>query len=401
MKWTARVDFWRIDLWRIDHWVACLGIAAPCLAPAASWTLESDAAVSSEYNDNQRLTSEQQEAVWGRHADLDMRILGATPKSDFRLNPKYRLSRFSSAEELDSDVAAMAMSTRLLGERVVSELSLDWRRDTTLTSELEDTGLVQTNKNRITRGAHPYIQYAITERMEGQLRWDYTDVAYEDASLTGLTDYSHRSLAGTLVFKRSSRDSLQADMYASRLDAPEIGNQVMDVGARASFTHAFYERSYGTFTIGAHRVETTQELPGPDFQITRHGFLGSVLLTQERARTTWKAQAQRTIDPSGYGTLVQNDRFDLAVTERLSPYWTIRLDGLYLQNDVLQSPVAFDSRRYARLMAQAFRSLSEEWRVSLRYAYQWQKYASAARGADSNEIGINIAYRFDTKTLYP
>ncbi|MDT8383286.1 MAG: hypothetical protein RRB22_02625 [Gammaproteobacteria bacterium] len=368
---------------------------------AATWDFGYDVALTANFNDNQRLTPESQESIFGHYLDVEAQVVRAAPKSDLTLHPRYRLSRYSKDTGLDNDVVQMDVSTRLLGEKSVSSVTLDWLRDTTLTSELEDTGLIEAEKYRTVRGVHPSYQYQYSERLKSDFLWHYTDVAYQDASLTGLTNYRYQSYSGSLVYAMSSLNSIQADLYGSQLDAPDIGNQVVDTGVRVSISHAFHKQANATFTIGAHQLETTTELPGPDFASTRHGFLGDVAYSQEQLRTSWKLKVQRSIEPSGYGQLVQSDRIDINASERLSPYWTLKIAGLYLQNYALESTQSFDSRQYARLTTSAAWRLSREWQITMRYARQWQKYESASRDADSNEIAVGIAYRLDNQTLHP
>ena len=386
------------------HFVACafcLGVLLPCHAWPANWVMQAESSLRAEYNDNLRLTTTQNDPVLARHLDMDMQLTGATPISEFVLNPKYSVSQYSSKAVRDDDVATMDATTRLHGERSDSELALAWRRDTTLTSELEDTGLIQATKYRTVRGVHPSFHYGLSERMDAQLRWDYTTVSYQNALQTPLTDYRHQAISGTLMAKTGERDSIQLDVYGTRLEAAEIANQVIDAGFQASLTHAFYDRSYGTFTFGTHRVETKQVLPSQDFNSVYRGYSGSVSLTQKRDITLWNMQALRSIDPSGYGQLIQNDKFLLSFYQGISPYWRYGVDGVYLRNMAMERQLSFDARRYARISASLYWTPYRTMQLSFHYSNQWQKYASASHGAESNEVGLSVTCQLDKKTLFP
>lgn len=382
--------------------VGCgLLLFSPGAVWAADWYVDADAELATEFNDNPILSREPDKSVWGRRLDVDMLLAAETALTELRLQPQLTVSRYSGSEDLDNDVAQVTIGTRRHWERTSTALSLDWRRDTTLTSELEDTGFIQTTKPRTLRSAHPSIVYAWSERLDTSFHWDYTDVSYQDALFTGLTDYTHQSLGGAVVFKASSRDRLQAELYGTRFKAPRINNQVTDLGLQTKYRHDWHEYTQVAVTVGMHRVTSELALTGVGYRSEKNGFIGDIALNKNDETTSWRVSMQRTVDPSGSGLLVQNDRFAIDASFHFSPYWTANLNGVYMQNAALQSQLAFDSRRYGRVSAKAIRRLSPNWRLSLQYTYQWHKYLSASQNAEANQVIANISYDMDKRHLYP
>ena len=373
----------------------------PVAAWGADWYMDSAVGLAEEYNNNPRLSLDPEKSVWGQRLNLDMSIAAEMPLSGFSLQPQLIVSRYPGAQDLDNEVKKMTLETHRQRERVVSAISIDWLRDTTLTSELEDTGFIQTTKNRTVRSVHPSFGYSWTERLNMNFHWDYTDVVYQDALMTGLTDYTHQSLGSAVVYKWNSEDRLQAELYGSRLNAPKVKNQVTDLGVRATYSHALYEYTQASFTLGVHRVKSELGLVGIGYESVKNGFLGDMSLSQQREKSSWNISLQQTIDPSGSGLLVQNNRFAVDVSRHFSRYWYGTLSSLYMQNNDLQSQSVFDSRRYGRLSAGTSWQPVPNWKLSMRYGYQWQKYESSSRAAVSHQVVANVSYDMDKKRIYP
>lgn len=373
----------------------------PVAAWGADWSLDSAVSLDAEYNDNPRLSLDPDKSVWGQRLKLDMSIAAETPLSGVSLQPQLIMSRYPGAQDLDNDVKKMTLETHRQRERMASAISLDWLRDTTLTSELEDTGFIQTTKNRTVRSICPSFGYSWTERLDTNFHWDYTDVAYQDALMTGLTDYTHHSLGSAVVYKWNSEDRLQAELYGSRLNAPRVKNQITDIGVRATYRHALFEHTHASFTLGVHRVKSELGLVGVGYESVKNGFLGDMSLSQTREKSAWNISFQQTIDPSGSGLLVQNNRFAVEASRHFSRYWYATLSSLYMQNNDLQSQSEFDSRRYGRLSAGTSWQPVPNWQLSLRYGYQWQKYESSSSAADSHQITACVTYDMDKKHFHP
>ena len=373
----------------------------PVTAWGANWSLDSATSLAEEYNDNPRLSLDPDKSVWGQRLNIDMSIAADTPLSGVSLQPQLVISRYPDAQDLDNDVKKMTFGAHQQRERTASAISIDWLRDTTLTSELEDTGFIQTTKNRTVRGVHPSFGYSWTERLDTNFNWDYTNVTYQDALMTGLTDYTHQSLGSTVVYNWNSTDKLQAQLYGSYLNAPRVKNQITDLGVRATYKHALYEHLQASFTLGVHRVKSELGLTGIGYESVKNGFLGDMSLSQQREKSSWNISLQQTIDPSGAGLLVQNDRFSMEASRHFSGYWYGTLSSLYMQNHDLQSQSGFNSRRFGRLSAGTAWQPHPNWKLSMRYGYYWQKYESSSSAAVSHQVFINVDYDMDKMHFHP
>ena len=311
--------------------------------------------------------------------------------------PNVSLARYSSMSELDNEVAAINMSSRHNGENYNASLFLNWKKDTTLTSEFDDTGLTQVRKDRELRGIHPSINYDITERVAINLGFDYTDVAYRDAQSVGLVGYKYKLVKGTMNIRLRERQSISTSIYGSQLNAPEIDNVVTDLGLQASYQNTFYPKTYGLFTVGMHQVDSETKQGGLKDQSIKNGFLGEISISQNRDILSWKMSLKRTVEPSGTGLLLQDDKFEIDYSRRFTHFFTGKVSGLYLQNHSIQASEEFDSRRYCRLTARVIWRALRRWELSMQYGYKWQEYSSAQNGVDSNEVGFSVSYRVDRK----
>ena len=370
----------------------------PGMVYAADWSLGTDSRLSTKYTENLLLSENSSEAVLGKYVELGGFLGSETPLNLFRFAPNVSLARYSSMSELDNEVSAINMSSRHNGENYNASLFLNWKKDTTLTSEFDDTGLTQVRKDRELRGIHPSINYDIAERVAINLGFDYTDVAYRDAQSVGLVGYKYKLAKGTMNIRLRERQSLSTSIYGSQLNAPEIDNVVTDLGLQASYQNTFYPKTYGLFTVGMHQVDSETKHGGLKNQSIKKGFLGEISISQNRDISSWKMSLKRTVEPSGTGLLLQDDKFEIDYSRRFTPFVTGKVGGLYLQNRSIQANKEFDSRRYSRLTARVLWRALRRWELSMQYGYKWQEFSSAQNGVDSNEVGFSVSYRLDRKS---
>ena len=375
-------------------------VFSPAAVYAVDWSLDANGGLSEMYNDNPRLNDSEQKSIWGHRLNVSTQLYARSPLTELRLQPAVTMERYAGASDLNNDVVQVGLDTQHQWERAYAALSLAWQGDTTLTSELEDTGYIQATKDRILKTVHPVLGYTWSERLESSVYFDYLDVSYIDAQLTGLADYYQRSLGVVMAYQWSSNDSLEMELYGKRYKSPRFKYQVATTGVQVNYEHALYRYTKLSLTLGAFQLRSDLGLPYIDYESVDNHFLGEIFVSQQRDTLSWKAGLRRSIDPSGSG-LIQNDRFDLTFGRRFSPFWQANFGVQYFQNETLQSELGFDRRRYSRLSGQLVRALTPSWRLSAQYIYQWQEYASSDHGARGNQLIVNISYDMAEKHLWP
>jgi len=374
-----------------------LTMFVPTAVYSAEWSSGVNSRLSTKYTENLLLSRKSSEAVWGNYIKLGGFLETKTLLNLFRFSPDFSLARYSSMSELDNEISTINMLSKHNGVNYDTDLLLKWKKDTTLTSEFNDTGLVQVRKPRELRSVSPSVNYDISERMTINLGFNYTDVVYQNAQSIGLVNYNYKRITSMMNFRLGERQSISTNIYGSQLKAAGINNVVIDLGFRTSYQYTFYPRTRGLITIGMHQVDSEIKQGGVKNKSIKSGFIGDVSISGDRRFFSWKMSFQRTVKPSGYGLLLQNDRVDIEYSRKFSPLFSGKLDGFYFRNRPIQANRKFDSRRYYRITAKVIWRTSRDWELSMQYGYKWQEFSSAQYGVGSSEAGVAISYRLNRK----
>lgn len=368
--------------------LACLILALSSQGiSAAEWSAKPIVYAGAEFNDNKRLTTLPHDSVLGGIFDASAQLAVATEASSLNLVPRVRLSFYTPDREtdLDSEDIFFDFSGNHTRERALWKLNGNYTRDTTLTSELETTGLTQVNRQRQSIYLAPSVDYAIAEKNTLQLGFGYTDVVYEDAQRTGLVDYTYKTASLTDTHQLSEFEQVNGTLFVSRFEAPESSTTTDSLGLQLGYTRTFSESLKASLAIGfiaseIELIEKTRDV-GPLFDVS---------VEKKLEATVFTGIYSRAVSPTGSGTQDTLDRLRLSVNHKISEQLDANLGFSFVQSET-QAAIAGDaSRDYARLDARIRYRLTEFW--SLIGGYSYSRAEGSLEPADSNGILLTLAY---------
>ena len=194
---------------------ACLmiGAIAAGTAHAAEWSMESSVALRTEYDDNIELTAGSHPTVWGILLAPEIKFSGATETLNVTGGLRASVNRYFGESGLDDIDHALTLRSSYKAERDVFGLDIDSVRDSTLVSELLETGVVQARRLRDRLAANPSWRRHLTEAMALTASYSYTDVRYADTNNTSLIDYRDQQATVGVQWNPDERDLLTVTGY--------------------------------------------------------------------------------------------------------------------------------------------------------------------------------------------
>src|SRR5437667_1183076 len=148
-----------------------LGILLCCLQPlaahrsrAAEWSMEPSVALRTEYNDNIQLTGASHPSVWGAILSPDVKFSGETETLKVTGGLRVNFNRYFGEQGLDTTDHIASLRSSYKSERDILGLNIESVRDSTLVSELAETGLVVARRQRNRLTANPTWSKYLTER---------------------------------------------------------------------------------------------------------------------------------------------------------------------------------------------------------------------------------------------
>lgn len=332
-----------------------------------------------EYSDNLQLLSSNPQGTAGTVVNAGMDLKRAGEQGYLSIIPALRFSRYDSSDPLDSNDEMLTGAWSRSGERGKWLIDGEWTHDSTLTSELQVSGLVQTAIRRLLRSLSPSYSFAVSPRSTLAADVSYTAVKYVNASTTGLVDYNNASSDLSWSYQWSERATITGRVYGSRYESALVGDSIHTTGGELQLSSSLTEHWDGVFSAGIYRS-------------TSNGRLGKLDLTRKDEVGQWSLGMSQTVEPSGAGVLVQQDVWSVAREQKLSPLWHISATGSWVVNKDLQSVAATRDRHYRSAALSLSRILTPAWHMEASYTHDHQEFAGGAGRAERNTIMLGIHF---------
>ncbi|GAB4282227.1 MAG: hypothetical protein Kow0092_37310 [Deferrisomatales bacterium] len=350
--------------------------AAPC--PAADTGLEASLGVRAEYNDNVAFT---------RTDARDDLLAVVSPAVRWR----YAGERYTLRPSLSADLWKYADRTELddfqwfagldcaqaFTERLQGNASASYREDTTLETELEETGIVRRREDRFRFVLGTGVSYLATERSRAEISYRYSDTAFATAANEDYTSH-----AVTAAYTRSLNprgDVLTLQPSYVRYDS--TSSEVDNFGFTVGYTRHATETLTGRAAAGVRYTRVDQRrafLFGPvlvvvDAEDSNWGFVADLALEYRGERTTATAGYSQDLIYSSDGEPFDRRRLYLNGTFRLTRRLVAGLgtDWNWTRSEAAGN-VTGDSRYYRVGPYLSYR-WTENQDLSVRYDYSYDK----------------------------
>lgn len=364
-------------------------------ALAAEWQVVPSANIGTSYADNPRLLPSGGSSSEGAVGEINASLRRLTETTELSLRPRLYSSHYSDDDSLSSDNQYLTAGYRWLGERSEWKSEAGLTRDTTLTSELGETGLVQTNRRRQATTFSVAPSVMLTERVSGGIQMYLLDNRYHDAELTGLVDYRYTALSlfsSMTLSDAGSSFTVTAQSGNLSADIPGSGD-TRDGTLRLSWTYQPWLLWTVSLSGGPSVVETDAGNDSGavfDAEIKRQGERWSLVTT-----------AGRSLSPTGRGVLTRRDqvtlRLNRSITERLSA--TVGAQWVRNEDLLPQQRLATYQVDYGRLDLSANWRLSRDWSLSLQLSGNTQDYELAPERANGYRASLSMVWNGQPQSL--
>jgi hypothetical protein len=378
---------------------------------AAEWSMESSVALRSEYNDNIELTSAPHPTVWGLLLAPEIKFSGTTETTNVTGGVRFSVNRYSESN-LNTVDHSVGLRSSYQAERNRFAFDFDSVRDSTLVSELLETGVVQVRRQRDRLTANPSWRHSLTEATAITVSYGYTDVRYADTHNTSLSDYRDQQLSVGAISNLTERAALTLSAYYDWYETDPRTFEAKTAGIQARYDHAFSETLRGSVAVGARNTRSTQSsqafvCSGPilfglcfgdisQVTLTRSDrstgltFLGSIDRKFETALLT--AQLSREIYPTGIGAIVETDRLGGAWQQQWSPTVTFFVDASVYHTRYVGNFVSGSNTRYWRIEPRVTWKITDNWTLLSGYSHSRVAYENNSASAAANVAYVVLSY---------
>ena len=229
----------------------------PSLASAAQWTVVPQLALTADTDTNRRLQQPPRPSD-GAVVGGVLAITRLTEVSTFALTPRGSVSRYSGDDVLDSEDWGVNTMYRHSGERLSFDVQAGIADDSTLTTELGETGFVEGNTRRHSRQASTSLSQYLGSRHLLRYQLAMSDIDYDRTLGTGLVGYRYPSIDLLYTANMSPRVDVTVMANVARLEVPLTHVETDTRGAQIGFRFRVSER----FDLEARAGRTNTQARG-------------------------------------------------------------------------------------------------------------------------------------------
>lgn len=395
--------------------LATLLVGAVLDSSALEYSLETELDVVARHDDNIRLRVNDEESVSGYRIEPRIKSKVRSDNWETSADLKLGFSEFSD-DGFDSNDQYLTLSGEREGERYSTRLTANVTRDTTRTSEEDDSGRVS-NDRREFYALSPYWQYRVTQKNLLSLSGNASKADYKSTSYTG---YEYWSAQAQWTYLYTQRLRFSANLNTSDYSSDERADNRFSIFGITQATNSEslgYQLgvSYQVTTKlslealwGQSHADTSYETGDPNnfcviFACDIDGFKATS--EQVNAGLEWKNErhslsASYTIDsrPSSDSYVLEQETYKLNWAYRLGENNRVSVNTRYGENEALGgadagSNALSSERKYLTAEARYHHRVFERWYVNAKLRYRYQDYATVEGSAEGLGATIGITYR--------
>lgn len=380
------------------------------LAGAAEWEIKPELGLRAGYVDNLRLTTTDEvstaEATFSPSAVFSV----STPTSGASGTLRFDFHRYEESSDLDENNSFFTIDTYHSFERSRMGLQLDYVNDTTLDSQLEETGLVFARIPRTRMTASPNWTWLLSERTSLRASYTYSDVVYKDAGGTGFVDYTLNNGGLTLSHKVSDRASASLTLSGTRSDND---NDVSSTNGslQTGFSYMLSETLSTSLYIGVRHTQVDYSSTSLIPIYSGSTLIGFLPLTQDVSNSDWGGtfsagitrkflrgetglSASQDISNSINGTPIEVDRIRWHNIYWLSEILAARLSIEYYRTQFSNTVGQDLDRDYYQIQPEFTWKFRRFWDLTGSYRYRKQTFANSNDDASQNAAYLTLSYHW-------
>ena len=331
---------------------------------AAQWSLQPVLSWQTDFDSNRSIEPNGQgseQAVLSADAILQRSL----ENLQFSLQPHFDLRRYSDSEWSPGDDRSLAGAFSWNSERSQLSLNGSIANQNTLTTELLETGIIDTDTRRRTAQASGELDLGQTEEHLFFTQASYLGSSYSGPPLSEelLPGYRYYSAASGERFVLSEHLTFSASAFGDYLHSDRAGDSSHEAGGQVELKYSHSELTTFDIQVGeSRRVLTGAASLGTNVLASAtHKFeLSSVSLSYSRS-----------LVPYGNGFLVERQQITAAVTRSLTPTLDADLTAIRIDNNNSTVRLELDRRFYDNLGGGLTWKVSENWSLRSEATTSW------------------------------
>ncbi len=367
--------------------------AAPLSATyAAEWSVTSTLDPSVEYDDNVFLDEQQKSSI--HLFSSPTVVLGhALENTSSSLSLGYKLDRYTSLSELDTENPFARLNSNYQWERSSVGLNASYVEDTTRTDAENDTGDFTTQSIVKTKTLAPSYSYQLTERDNLSLNGTYTEREY---STTDFSDNETKSL--TMGWQRQYTERLNGGVSAtvSNYKSEGVNSSSENDNYNLSLTAGYQWSETWQFSgqVGVRQLKSEQTSFGVTDKNNSSGSSFNFSASHQTELDNITVSISRALSPSSSGDVNEQQGLTVNWSRQLADTLTANLSASYQETTSASEDSNDDKRENISFSPSLRWQFERNLGLNLTYNYREQKETDQA-DVDGNAVSLTLIYDWD------
>ena len=377
-----------------------LGAGGASPLHAAEWALQPLLSWEADYDTNRALLPtdpSSEEAV----LTADVQLTRSLENLQLMLEPHVDLRRFSDSRWGPGDDRSLAGSFSWSGSRTQLSLKASIANQNTLTTELLETGFVNTNTRRQLETGSLELDTFRTEEHLFFMQVSYLGSKYSgpaDVELL-LPGYRYESGAIGERFTISEHWTVSASAFGDILHSDRAGGSSHEAGGQVEISYTRSERYNFDLQVGESRRVLSQAVGidsggNPIFDGTASlGTNASATATRNFELGSLSFNYNRSLVPYGNGFLVQRQSASATARRSLTPFLDADLTLMRIENNDSTVRLRLDRRFYDNVSAGLSWRLSESWTLRGDGSTSWAPPIGSLHTVHEWHTGLTMTWK--------
>ena len=362
-------------------------------------------------DDNRRIRPQGGSTAYATVTDGDLEAVFARPTYSVSLTPRARFSRYTEFPELNSEDWFVNLDGLKVLERHQFTVGFEFERESTATTELEDSGIIlDISQTRTMLAGNLGWTYEINERLSAGAFGGVSDVSFEKTSQLTRIDYDTANAGLRLTYVASDRTTVTANASISTFNTQQTASETESVAFQIGFEHMFSDTLSGNFAIGHNitRVKSSQTqsvlvsvfpLQFATQQVTQDSRGGGQILNTRVQKTfdrghlvvTW----DRYFSPSSLGVRLKLQETGGRFSYRIRDDLTARAGAWFRERSQEGSGGGLRSLDTMFIRGSVAYQFKRHWTALIEYHFRQQTQPVTNISATSHRIGLELCYAGD------
>jgi hypothetical protein len=375
---------------RVAELIVFLVIAHFEGAIATEYSVVPRARVTMRAEDNIRGAQDNGEGAIGFDSGGGLDLFAKSETVTSQLSPHANFRRFFVGDDIDADEYGVVFNSDWTGEHIGASVDFSYARDSTLTSEATDAGLINTVAARDNVSLKPNFVYRLTEALSSQTTFLYQSVSYNTSNLSEFVDYEYKQFSTGLNYDVARNWLLFANVNVSQFDTSQIKSGTRNYSGQLGITWHWSPTFETTGAVGwnhsaVHFFEVRNIfVPSPTPRLisvevpadsTSSGPIAMASIQKAFENYVYKLDYSRQVSPSGRGSQTEADHIVGTIKRRVTARFQVELEGIYdMQSAGSLGPSGTQlsgilNRDYLSASLNARYALTPEWALTGIYRY--------------------------------